>query len=116
MIKEIYNNYCKIFRSHWEKDAKIIYRKTPTYLENIERDLLFESMGIMASAAICRATIDLKLPDLSCINNKKKNEARALIMLICHEVLKEKNKYIGIDDLIETIINTSRVFVDVVRE
>jgi 5-methylthioribose kinase len=111
-IEEIFNNYCKVFRACWEKDAKVIYRKVPGYLENIERDFLFEAMGIMASAAICRVTGDLELTDLICIKDPlKRNQARSLIMLICHQVFKERDKYVGIEDLIDTIVNTSTAFI-----
>lgn len=110
-IEEIFNNYCKVFRECWVKDAKVMYQKISGYLENIERDFLFEAMGIMASAAICRVSGDLKLTDLNCINDPlKRNQARSLIMLICHQVFKEREKYVGIEDLIKTIEDTSNAF------
>lgn len=110
-IEETVNNYYKNFRLCWEKDAKEIYRKVPGYLENIEKDFLFEAMGIMASAAICRVTGDFELTDLNCIDDPlKKNMARSLVMLICHQVFKEREKYCGIEDLIKTIVDTSNVF------
>jgi len=113
-IEETVDNYYKNFRLCWEKGAKEIYRKVPGYLENIEKDFLFESMGIMASAAICRVTGDFELTDLNCIDDPlKKNKARSLVMLICHQVFKEKEKYGGIKDLIKTIVDTSKVFISI---
>ncbi|WP_372713480.1 S-methyl-5-thioribose kinase [Ilyobacter sp.] len=110
-IEETFNNYCKGFRECWEKDAKAMYRKVPGYLENIERDFLFEAMGIMASAGICRVAGDLKLTDLNCIKDPlKRNQARSLVMLICHQVFQEREKYAGIEDLIKTIVDTSNAF------
>ena len=110
-IQKTFDNYCKVFRECWEKDAKAVYKRVPGYLEEIERDFLFETMGIMASAAICRVSGDFELTDLNCIDDlQKKNRARSLIMLICHQVFKEREKYVGIDDLIKTIVDTRNIF------
>lgn len=110
-IEEIFNCYSKNFRLCWEKDAKAIYRKVPSFLKNIEKNFLFEAMGIMASAAICRISGDTELTDLSCIDDPlNKNQARILIMLICHQVFKERENYKEIKDLIKTIEDTKNIF------
>ncbi len=104
-IQEIYNNYIEIFDSLWSRFGKQTYSYSSEYRCKIYMNILQEMLGFAAVANISRITVLTGFPDFDIIKDREKHiHAKRLSLIISQHLLKDREKYTGI----ETVINNIR--------
>lgn len=110
-IQEIYSNYIEIFDSLWSRFGKQTYSYSSEYRCKIYMNILQEMLGFAAVANISRITVLTGFPDFDIIKDKEKHiHAKRLSLIISQHLLKVREKYTGIETVINNIRKITKLY------
>jgi 5-methylthioribose kinase len=103
-IAEVLENYFKLFRENFNKDAKPIYKNAAGYLDYLFKDILKETVGFMAAANLFRIINLAGFPDFDSIRNPaEKLMAQTLSIAIDKYLFLNREKITSPRNLTENI-------------
>jgi 5-methylthioribose kinase len=115
-IRELVNDYQRIYRECWDQDAKPLYREYTEYREAILKNYLKEVCGFAGCQIISRVGGLIGLPDFDALKNPfSRNCARRLALLIADELIMKRETVESSDDLIALILTITYRYFDVMK-
>ena len=115
-IRDLINEYQRVYCACWDKDAKPLYREYTEYREAILKNYLKEVCGFAGCQIISRVGGLIGLPDFDALKNPvSRNCARRLSLLIADELIMKRETVENTDDIIAIIVTITYRYFDVMK-
>jgi len=116
-IREMINEYQRIYCECWDKDAKPMYREYTEYREYILQNYIKEVCGFTGCQIVSRVGGIVSLPDFDVLQNPvSRNCARRLSLLIADALIMKRDEMESVDDIIGLIETITYRYFDVMKE
>lgn len=116
-MKCLFDKYCEIFFTCWDKDAKVVYKNVPGLKEHLKEQMLHDMIGYCGTANLFRVVSDIDFPEYSALPEKK-DEYNALgaSVVIDHKMIVNRNSYLSTDNWIDDMIKTLKVYCNILKK
>ena len=116
-MKQLFEEYCRVFFDCWNKDAKPIYQNVPGMQEYIQKKLLAEMIGFCAGSNIFRCAGNIQYPEYDDLTDMDaKRNAVVLSILMDHRMILRREKYQNIQEWIDDILATLKDFLEKINK
>lgn len=110
-MQEIYSGYVEQFDSLWSRFGKQTYSYSSEYRGEIYTTILQEMLGFAAVSNISRITVLTGFPDFDIIKDREKHiHAKRLSLIISQYLLKNRKRYMRIEDVITSIKRITKLY------
>jgi len=116
-IRDLINEYRRVYSECWDKDAKPMYREYTEYREYILKNYIKEVCGFAGCQIVSRVGGIVSLPDFDVLQNPvSRNCARRLSLLIADALIMKRDEMESCDDIIELIETITYRYFSVMKE
>lgn len=115
-IRDLINEYQRVYRECWDKDAKPMYRDYPEYREDLLKTYIKEVCGFIGCQIVSRVGGIVPLPDFDVLQNPdSRNCARRLSLLIADALIMKREEMETVDDILNLIETITYRYFDVMK-
>ena len=112
-IRDVLNQYFKVFAECWARDAKDEFRGYPEYLEALFLIHLREVCGFMGSQICSRVGSYVETPDFDALADPlARNKARAMAMTTAYNLIMRGNGVSSAEDITDIVRDTAIFFLE----
>ncbi|MGL4606271.1 MAG: S-methyl-5-thioribose kinase [Eubacteriaceae bacterium] len=116
-LREMINEYRRVFSECWDKDAKDIYRDYFELRDYLLENYVKEVCGFAGCQIISRVGSVVPLPDFDVIQDiSSRNCARRLALLIADNLVMKRNEVTSVEGMIDLIEGTTKKYFKVMKE
>lgn len=115
-IRDLINEYQRVYRECWDKDAKPMYRDYPEYREDLLKTYIKEVCGFIGCQIVSRVGGIVALPDFDVLQNPdSRNCARRLSLLIADALIMKREEMESVEDILSLIETITYRYFDVMK-
>lgn len=115
-IRDLINEYQRVYRKCWDQDAKPMYREYTEYQDDILKTYIKEVSGFTGCQIVSRVGGMVSLPDFDVLKNPaSRNCARRLSLLIADALIMKREEMESVDDIIKLIETITYRYFDVMK-
>ncbi|MBO6148583.1 MAG: phosphotransferase [Lachnospiraceae bacterium] len=105
------NEYCRIFKECWEKDAKSLYRNVDGLLDDIIGEYLQDMIGFAATNTFSRSAGPFMLPEIAEVADEG-DRAKVVIlsMIFARASILKRRQYRTVEDWVDELSQVDELF------
>ena len=110
-MRDIFEEYCRVFFECWDRDAKPVYRKVEGIKEKIRADLLRDMIGFCATISFARSAGPYMYPEYSELNDTSDvAKAVCISMVFDRASILKRDKYRDVQEWIDELVMVEELF------
>jgi len=116
-LRDMINEYQRIYCECWDKDAKPMYREYTEYRDYLLKNYIKEVCGFTGCQIVSRVGSIVPLPDFDVLQNPaSRNCARRLSLLIADALIMKRDEMESVEDIIALIEKITYRYFGVMKE
>ena len=110
-MKDIFEEYCRVFFECWDRDAKPVYRNVEGIKEKIRSDLLRDMIGFCATISFARSAGPYMYPEYSTLENASDRAKSVCISMVFDRAsILKRDKYRNVQEWTDELVMVEELF------